>query len=265
MKKYLAIAKILFKAQIVYRFDVALTAASTVWRVLFAWILWGAVFAGRDRIGGFDLQAMLSYYIVGSFLATIEMSGGVSGEVSSRIRGGTFSKYMVIPVRPQFHFMSQTAGACAYYALFSVAAAAFCAVVFKIKLSFTADPAALLTAALMIPAGLTFMAAYHFIVGVLAFKFLDIGFFLHVQGNLIAFFTGAIVPLSLLPRAVNGVLKYLPFTYVTYMPAMLITGRTGAADGAFGLAVVSCWAVAAIAAGHFLYERLRIKFDGVGV
>ena len=265
MRKYIAVAKILFKAQIIYRFDVIMTAVGTVWRVLFARILWGAVFAGRDTVGGFDYQAMLSYYVVCSFLASIEMSSGVSGEVSSRIRGGTFSKFMVIPTNPRLHMLSQNFGAAGYYALFSAAAAAFCAFAFNVRVSLAPDISAIIIAVLIIPAGLAFMTGYHFIVGILAFKFQDVNFFLHVQGSVIAFFTGAVIPLTLLPDSVQSVIKYLPFTYVTYMPAMLLTGRAGAGEGFFGLAVITAWCAAIMITGELLYERLRIKYDGVGI
>jgi ABC-2 type transport system permease protein len=265
MRKYLSVAKLFFKAQIVYRFDVALTAIATIWRVLFAWILWGAVFEGHETVSGFTFQAMLSYYLVSSFLASFDMSNGVSMEMSGRIRGGTFSKYMVIPARPQLHFLSQSFGSGVYYALFSIVAAVFCAFAFRVELAFTSSPAALLCAVLMVPLGITFMVGYNFILGIMSFKFQDIGFIWYVQASLVSFFTGAIVPLSLLPDAFVNILRFMPFTYVTYMPAMLITGQARAGEGLFGLAVLSVWTAGTMLAGQFAYERLRVKFDGVGI
>ncbi|MDR3121273.1 MAG: ABC-2 family transporter protein [Clostridiales bacterium] len=274
MKKYLAIAKTLFKAQIVYRFDVLMTALGTVWRVVFAWILWGAVFAAPAAasgaaasltIGGFTFQEMLGYYVVASFLASLDLSGGVSGEVSTRVRDGSFSKYMVIPASPQFHFLAQNLGASAYYAAFSVAVACACAFFFRVQPVHANSPAQLLLALLILLPGLAFMVCYHFFVGILAFKFQDVGFFLHVQGNLIEFATGAIVPLALLPEGAMAVIRFLPFPYVTYMPAMLICGRAGVAEGLFGLAVVAVWLAVILFVNRCTYRRLRIKFDGVGV
>jgi ABC-2 type transport system permease protein len=265
MKKYLAVAKIFFKVQIIYRFDVALTAAAGLGRVLAAWVLWGVVFAGRERVGGFTFQGMLSYYVVCSFLASIEVSAGVCGEVSQRIRGGTFSKYMVIPAKPLLYFVFQGLGASGYYALFSILAAGFCTLVFRVGLTLAADPPALLAAVLMILLGLLFMNVYQFLIGILTFKFQDMGFFTHVQGPLLSFFTGTLVPLALLPEAALKVLRFLPFTYVTYTPAMLLTGQATAGEGCLGLAVLSVWTAALYVVGQWAYHRLRIKFDGVGI
>ena len=118
MKKYLEIAKIHFKAQIAYRFDVAMTMVFTISKILFAYILWGAVFGQNETVAGFTFPMMFSYYIISSFLYQIEMSSGVSGEVSARIRDGSFSKYMVIPVNTQGYFIVQTLGAMMFYLLF---------------------------------------------------------------------------------------------------------------------------------------------------
>ncbi|MDR2515609.1 MAG: ABC-2 family transporter protein [Christensenellaceae bacterium] len=265
MKKYFAIAKTAFKAQIVYRFDVAMTALGTLWKLLFAWILWGAIFQGQESVSGFDFGGMLGYYLVVSFLSSMDQSSGVSFELNERIRGGTFSKFMVLPASPQLQFMAQSLGASFYYALFALLAALLGALLFQIRMGFGAEPAALLCAFCLSALGLVFMVSYHFFVGLLAFKFQEINFFLHLQGNLIALATGAMLPLSLLPKTVLELLNLLPFSQVGYLPAMLLTGRAGLGEGLKGLLVLVLWTAAFLAANRLLYERLRVQYDGVGI
>ncbi|GHV15107.1 ABC transporter permease [Spirochaetia bacterium] len=266
MKKYIEIAKIMFRVSMVYRFDVAMTALSTVVRILFAWILWGAVFSGRDYVGDFTFQAMLSYYVVSSFLSTsMSECEWVSGEVSRRIRNGTFSKYLVVPVNVQGYFMFETLGSVAYYTLFSFIAAVFCTLVFRVELMFSGEIAVILCAVAMIIIGFSFMVSYHYFIGLLTLQFQDVGFFLHVQGNIIAFVTGALVPLSLLPDGFIAVLRFVPFYYVTYMPAMLLTGQAGLAEGLPGLVILAGWAIASALTAELAYQKLRVKYDGVGI
>ncbi len=265
MRKYIAVAKILFKAQIVYRFDVAMTALATIGKVLFAWILWGTVFSGRETVGGFTFQAMLLYYLVSSLLASLDMSSGVSGEVSGLIRAGTFSRFMVIPSSPQLHFLAQNFGAVGYYAIFAVLATLLSCFVFGVQMEFSHDVWTLLCAIVMIPLGLVFMVSYQFFIGVLAFKFQDISVFWYLQRNVIALITGALFPLSFLPDTVQYVLRFLPFTYVTYTPAMLINGRLGWQQGIFGLLVLAVWTTGMLLIGNATYRRLRVMYDGVGV
>ncbi|MGF7144196.1 ABC-2 type transport system permease protein [Anaerotaenia torta] len=265
MKKYIDTAKIVFRSQLVYRFDVAMTALATIGRILFAFILWSTIFAERETVGGFTYQEMLSYYLISSFLASLEMSAGVSGEVSGRIRGGTFSKYMVIPSNPLYYFMAQNFGAVGYYAIFSGIAAMLSLAVFRITPGITSEWPVILCAMAMIPLGLIFMVVYQFFIGILAFKFQDTGFFLHIQGALLSFATGTIVPLSLLPDPVFWALRFLPFTYVSYTPTMLLTGKMGLQEGVAGLTAIMIWVAVMVLLVHITYRRLRIKYDGVGI
>ena len=265
MKKYFAIGKILFKAQAAYRFDVLMTATGMIWRIVFALILWGVIFDGRDMVGGFTYQAMLSYYVISSFFATMDMSGGVAGEVSSRIKGGTFSKFMVIPSNPQLHFLSQTLGASTYYGFFAALAAVACSLVFGISITFTNDPLKILLAAATFLLGAVFMNSFQFFLGIWAFKVQDAIFLTHVPSMIISFFTGELVPLSLLPGAVAGALHFFPFTHVVYTPTMLLTGGMDLLDGCAGLAALAAWAAAMALVSRATYGRLRRKYEGVGI
>ena len=265
MKKYFAIGRILFKAQAAYRFDVLMTAMGMIWRIVFAWILWGAIFTGRETIGGFTHSAMLSYYVVSSFFVTMEMSSGVVGEVSARIKGGSFSKFMVIPSDPQLHFLSQTAGASAYYGLFAALAAVAGVLAFRIDLIFTNNPFNVFLSIITFLLGTVFMNSFQFFMGLWAFKYHDTIFLTHVPEMIIAFFTGELVPLSLLPGGFASALRYFPFTHVIFTPTMLLTGGMDTREGAAGLAALAVWAAVMAAVSRLAYGRLRKKYEGVGI
>ena len=265
MKKYIEVFRLSFKMQIIWRFDVIMTMVATVARIVAAWILWLAIFEGKESVGGFTLEAMLSYYIAAAIISSIDFSHQVSGEVSWLIKDGGFSKHMVTPMNPLGFFGSMNGGESAFHLGFSLLAAIFCAAAFRITVVYTADAFQILLALIIMLIGMVFMVGYHYFVGIMAFKFLDIGFFMHVQGCIISFATGSMIPLSLLPGSVVGVLRFLPFTHVVYTPAMLLTGQINAADGLAGLCVISAWAVAMLASAQTMYKRMRIKYDGVGI
>ena len=265
MKKYIAIGRILFKAQTAYRFDVIMTVVGMIWRIISAWILWSVIFAGRDTLGGFTLETMLSYYLISSFFATMDMSAGVVGEVSSRIKGGTFSKFMVIPSNPQLHFYSQTIGASLYYGFFAALAAIAGALTLRINLAPSFDPIRIALALVVFLFGTVFMNSFQFFLGIWAFKFQDTIFLTHVPPMIISFFTGELVPLSLLPGAMLEILRFFPFSHVVYTPTMLLTGGMDASDGLIGLAVLAAWSAGMAAVSHLTYGKLRKKYEGVGI
>jgi len=254
-----------YKMQITWRFDVAMTMLSTAGQIIAAWIIWQVIFTQNTTVKGFGLGSMLSYYLISSILTSIDFTNQISGEVSDLIRNGRFSGRMVTPMNPLFFFCSMTAGKSVFHLGFCVLSAIVCAVLFQMNIALTPDPAQIIIALALIVIGLVFMACYHYTIGVLAFKFLEIGFFLHVQGSIIAFATGSFVPLSLLPENALYILRFLPFTHVVFTPAMLLCGLADAAEGLFSLAVISTWALIMFAISQYSYRHLRVKYDGVGI
>ena len=265
LQKYLEVFRISFKMQITWRFDVAMTMVATICRILAGWILWQAIFSSRSMVKGFSFQAMLSYYILSSILASIDFSYQISGEVSDLIRGGRFSGHMVTPMNPLAFFASMTAGVSAFHLGFSLLSALICIVAFRINVAIANDLGCVFLGIAMVPIGLAFMACYHYLIGVLTFKFLEIGWFMHVQGSIIAFATGSLVPLSLLPDSAVLVLRFFPFTHVVYTPVMLLCGRMGIQEGLFSLGLMAAWTLAMLAIAQYAYSHLRVKYDGVGI
>jgi len=265
MRKYLEVFRWSFKMQLVWRFDVSMTVVATIGRIIAAWILWSAIFAGKETVSGFTFTAMLSYYIIGSFLASLDMSNQISGEVSYLIKDGGFSKHMVTPMNPFGFFAYMIAGESAFHLMFSLVSAAVCTFLLQIKIIITPDVATLIIAGIIVLLGLTFMAGYHYFIGILAFKFGDISFFLHVQSSIISFATGVLVPLSLLPGRVVRILCFLPFTHVVFTPAMLLTGQADISYGLFALTVLAGWVAVILLTGQAAYKKLRIKYEGVGI
>ncbi len=264
MSKYIEIAKVLFKAQMAYRFDVVMTMLFTITKILFAYVLWGAIFAQNEVVGGFTFPVMLSYYIISSFLSQIEMSASVSTEVSERIRGGTFSKYMVIPAGVNSYFVAQTFGKIAFYFIFVAGVTVLWMFVFGVGFAVTGNAMMILSAAVMIVLGLLFMIQLNFFLGMLAFEFQDITFFLIIKDNLVSFVTGGLVPLVLLPQGVLAVMKCFPFYYVTYLPAMLLIGKNGH-EAVSGIITLSVWLLVFVVLNKVMYEKMRVIYDGVGI
>ena len=264
MKKYLETAKVLFKAQLNYRFEIVANMLFTVTKILFAYVLWGAVFGTRDVVAGFTFNAMLSYYIISSFVSQLDMSDSMGSEISGRIRSGTFSKYMVIPVSVSGYFGSQTFGASAFYLSFNLLSAVIWILAFRVKLLVTADPYLICMAILICALGLIFMIQLNFLLGILTFKFHDIWLFLMIKYSILSFATGTMLPLSLLPQGMVALMRYLPFYYVTYLPSMLLIGRAGG-EAATGFWVMLAWVAVFIPINLWTYRRLRIRYDGVGI
>lgn len=264
IKKYTEVAKINFKSQIIWRFDVALNMLFTIAKILLAYILWNAIFGQNKLVSGFTFHSMLSYYIINSFLSGIDMSRKTSEEICNRVKLGTFSKYMVIPANVQSYFFAQNIGITAFHIFFNFIASVVWVFIFRINFTFTQSISNIVIAIAMLIMGLIFMTQLHFFIGIMSFKFLEIGFFRMIVDNIVEFITGTLIPLALLPTAILSTMKWFPFYYVSYLPSMILIGRNGD-EAVLGLIVISLWVLFFFILNRFAYKKMRTLFDGVGI
>ncbi len=265
MKKYIMVSATFFKAQIAYRFNVFMGILELLGRILFAWIIWSAVFSEKGLINGFSFEAMLFYHIASSFLASLDTSSSICSNVSSAIRGGEFSKQMLIPMEPQAYFCAQVLGVAGYNAIFSIIAIAIVAFTTGTDLIITKNPLSLIFAVMTIPLGIICMVCYYYFIGLTAFKFQDVGFFLYIQWTVRDFLTGSMLPLFLLPAGLLQVANLLPFPHVVYTPVMLLMGKCSLSEGLMGFCILSIWTIVLWIVNIIMYNKLRIKYDGVGI
>lgn len=264
MRKYWEISKTYMKAQLVWRADVIFNMIFTISKILFAYLLWGIIFRQKSTVGMFTFHGMLSYYIVSSFLSQLEMSDGISGEIHARIRNGTFSKYMVIPVGVEKYFMAMELGVVLFYLTFDFIAAAVWTVIFRIRFTFATDWSILLCAVVMAVLGMVFMVQLNFFLGLLTLKFQGIDTFLMIKNNLMTLVTGTIVPLALFPEIIVKGMRLLPFYYVTYLPSMLLTGMLRE-EALQGLLILCCWCGVIQILIYAVWKKYLRKYDGVGI
>lgn len=264
VSKYFEIARIYMKTQLAWRADVVFNMVFTITKILFAYLLWGIIFRERDVVGQFTFHGMLSYYILSSFLSRLEMSSGISGEVHERIRNGTFSKYLIIPVSIETYFMAMEFGIVMFYFIFDLLAVVIWVFVFQIQFVFAAEIGLIACAVCMAVLGMIFMVQLNFFLGLLTLKYQGIGIFLMIKDNLSALVMGGIVPLALFPDVVVAVMRGLPFYYVTYLPAMLFTGlcREEALAGIF---IIGGWCLVMQCMIHVVWNKYLREYDGVGI
>ena len=264
MSKYVETAKILFKSQLAYRFDILLNIILSISKILLAYMLWSAVFEEHDVVAGFTLNTMISYYIITGFITQLDQATGTGWKIAEEIRTGSFSKYIIKPMNIFGYFTAHTAGVSLFFLSFNLLAAVLWVFVFNIEFVVTSSITAILSAIGMSLLGLVFMMQLNYFIGILTFKVLDITIFMLIKDNITEFVKGSLIPLTLLSPGIIGVMKVFPFYYVSYLPTMLLLGRNGD-EVLQGLIILICWIVLFKFINSFTYNRLRHKYDGVGI
>lgn len=262
--KYWEVSRIYMKTQLVWRADVIFNMIFTITKILFAYLLWGTIFQDKEMVGQFTFHVMLSYYITSSFLSQLDMSDGISSEIHDRIRNGTFSKYMVLPLGIEKYFMAMELGIVLFYTIFDFAAAVIWIFIFQIQFVFTTDVHVIICAVIIAVLGMLFMVQLNYFLGLLTLKYQGIGTFLMIKNNLAALVTGSIVPLALFSEAVVNIMRLFPFYYVTYLPAMLFIGMCKD-EAITGIAVTACWCLVMQLLICAVWKKYLRKYDGVGI
>jgi len=215
-------------------------------------------------VAGFTLDTMILYYLIQSFFAQMDNTGRIAEELSSHIRGGTFSKFLVLPIRVQLYLFAQSLGSAAYSVFFSLGASLLCLIAFPIQPEWMVIPLDFLKAAALLLLGRVFLSQFHFFLGILTFRYQDIWLFLMIKNNLLAFLAGTLVPLTLLPEAVLRVLRLTPFYHSAHLPTMLLLGR-GGSEALTGMLVLTLWIAFFTFLNQRSYAHLRLRYDGVGI
>ncbi len=264
MKKYFETAKVMFKTQMAYRFDIITSMVFTISKILLAYVLWGAIFGKQSMISGFTFNSMLSYYIVSSFLSQLDQSSNIGWQIAEEIRNGGFSKYIIRPMGIFRYFTAQTVGVSAFLLSFNLAATIIWVFIFRIDFAISSNSYTILSALSLILLGLLFMMQINYFIGILAFKFLDTGIFMMIKDNIVQFVSGSLIPLTLLPSEIIRVMTFFPFYYILYLPSMLLLGRNEN-EIIPGIVILSLWNIVFGIVNSATYKRLKSIYDGVGI
>jgi ABC-2 type transport system permease protein len=264
MKQYLEVAKITFKSQLAYRFDVIFGTGLSFFRILLAFVLWGALFQNKQQIGGFTLPMMITYYIIMSFFRSFDTTDSMVRQFSSEIREGQFTKYLVKPMKPLWYFTISCYSKTAFVLGINLAVTCFYALLFQNYFLSQFNITSCISGIFIGLLGLNFMILLNYLIAVLSFKFLEIGAFHMIKDNILEFLTGALIPLALLPLWFQNGMRCLPFYYIYYLPAMLCMNREMERIPE-ALAVLIVWNILMILVVTLVYGVLRKEYEGAGL
>jgi ABC-2 type transport system permease protein len=78
------------------------------------------------------------------------------------------------------------------------------------------------------------------------------------------FISGQMLPLNLLPEPWYTILRWLPFQYMAYFPAVVFLGKIHGADLVWGLLAEAAWAVAFMFLARYLYRLGLRRYSAFG-
>lgn len=259
-----AVAFVTWKEWAAYRSHMLLSLVVGPAYFLAQVFIWRAVYAGRDSLGGFTLEQMLLYYGASSVIYYLTMDFA-DWNLQMLIRSGRFLTYILRPMSHRFFAFSQKTGHRLLGFIFEfIPVWLIFFFVFGIRLI----PAEPLWTVLSVALSFVILFLLNYSTGILAFWMTrtdGIRSLIRLLRDLLA---GVFIPLSFFPEAVQTVLFFLPFQFVSYVPVRVFLGSYELAGMRFDIPVIvaiqALMALVMLGVTEALWRVGIKRFTGVG-
>jgi ABC-2 type transport system permease protein len=217
MTRYAFVLRTAARQQWIYRSEMA---ARGVQMVLFMGVfmaLWTTAYgvSGRGEIEGFALVEMVWYL---AMTETVALSTSrIFFEIGEAVRAGDLAYTLARPLSYPFFQVANSLGGSAPRFLLNLVVAS--AVVLVGMGRFAGSPAGLAAFLLLAALALVLDALVAVLIGLAAFWIEEITPIFWIYHKLLFTIGGLFLPLELFPEALRGAVGWLPFQFITYVPA----------------------------------------------
>jgi ABC-2 type transport system permease protein len=265
-KKYTNIFRASLKERMAYRGDFLLGTILRFLPMVTTILLWRSVFAGSGQksLAGFDYSEMIAYLLLTHISRMFSSMPNLAGGIARDIREGTLKRYLIQPVDLIGYLISYRVAHKVAYIVTS--ALPYGLLFFLCRGYFERFPDATTLVAYVVSLILAFLVGFFFevCVGMVGFWFLEVTSLLYIVMTLNFFVSGQMLPLDLLPEPWVTILKWLPFQYMAYFPAVVFLGKVKGMALILGLLAEAAWAVGFMILARVLYRQGLRRYSAFG-
>lgn len=218
--------------------------------------------ARGGEIGGFSSGEFIGYYLGVVWIRRITYLW-ILDDIEERVRTGELSAYLLRPL-DMAHMMFAQVVSVRFFNTVLVGAVLGIVILLIPGRQWVLTPANILAFCLVIPIGFVFEFLLQYTIGTLAFwttqvyRIFDIAFFVK------SLLGGFVVPLPLLPPAVQAVAEWLPFQASIALPAEILVGKATLERVLGGVLVSLAWVVGMAVFSRWLWARGLRAYGAVG-
>ena len=253
LKRYMALLKMEVEQTMAYRFSFFTSFLAQIVKTLVMLAVWIAVYQRRETVAGFSYSMMLTYLLISQSVNNVYgFMNDAERPISKKIRQGTIGFDLLKPVNFVTARLMENVGKTTLQLIFAV----LMFLVFKLcmpSLALPQSPLMALLFAVSLVAGYLIMTFTSLISGLGTFWFMNDWGLRNAKNAIIQFFSGALVPLSMLPGWMQIVMNVLPFKGIVYVPTMIYMGQYDVASALGQIAVQLVWVV-------IMYALTRLTF-----
>jgi ABC-2 type transport system permease protein len=259
--KYLRAFSLSWQYQLEYRLNNLVHILVAAVSLISIFYLWNDVFSGRAVVAGYSRQQIVTYYvIVGYLFASIFRVIPVANEIQT----GFISIYLTKPISYIFYTYWQSLAARLFRLVAGLPVLVLVLIVLHRHLFLVTDPLAYLWLLLAAFGAINILFLCDLIVGMMEFWFQYSDSLTTITDSIIRFFAGTLLPVALLPIAVQQVGYWLPFRYTGTFIIDAFMGRLSAGQIALGIGVQLIWTGLLALAAAAVWQRGLKRYEASG-
>lgn len=266
MRKYFFVFKITVQKALMYR------GRNLVWAIigclspLLMISVWVRYYADGKSINGYTIEQLIGYYLI-VLMISMWMSA-VSEHVEEDIKDGNLSNYIIKPFDYMWHrIFWEISWYTVKFATYALPAVVLLFVFARpVVANFLAS--GIFNIAIT---GLSFVLSYlisfgvSLVVGYLGFFTSSTNGFKHLFNMLNELLTGRLVPVTMYPVWLQGLVAFLPFKYMVYFPTQLIVGGHDIFFALNGVGIQIAWVFGLYLISKLMWNKGIAKFSAVGI
>lgn len=207
-----------------------------VWMSLFVQIIavvifvafWKAVYASTATVGGLTLDQTLNYVLLAQIFSEGAYVSNVIYDFGAGLREGQIAAALLRPLDYQASMYVSNVVQLVVNLILKIPLAIFIWLVYGLTLP--SDPVVWLAFAFTMLLGHAVMFCFDWILGCTAFYSTEIWGMSVVRYSIAMFFSGALIPLNMMPEWLRTIATILPFSQAVYLPVSILSGITPVSD-----------------------------------
>jgi len=221
LQRYWGLLVVNMQKAMAYRFSLLTSFLADVVKTVVMLAVWIAVYRQRSTIAGFDYPMMITYLMISQTLNNIYgFHNAAERLITSKIHKGTIGFDLLKPVSFTTARLAENLGQTILQVIFAV----LMIIGFKMFMPELSLPASGVYALMFVVSaciGFFIMFSVSLMSGLLAFWTTRSWGLRNAKNAIVNFFSGALVPIALLPSWLQSIVNVLPFKNIIYVPTMI--------------------------------------------
>lgn len=261
MRKYLVVFRAKFQQAVLYRAEVLLWLVLDTVPLLVLGPFWMAVYRTRSKVAGFSLAMMITYYLLGRVVGAI-VTHHFDQYWEKEIRNGTIARFLVKPISFMAYVLFDSISSRLVRLVLFVPVIAGAIAIFSNYIVRAEVNLLVLLPFIVIAYLVDFFLVY--LITISTFWFYDSTSLSHGKWLVGGILAGEMVPLAVLPGAVQVLAAWLPFRFLVSVPIEVYLGRVKP-ESVMGLILSGIfWVVVLARASSYFYRAGVKRFSAAG-